>query len=163
VQRLRISEAVVLASFDQDVNGQAAVAHEFFGVGVRNHIICPAVEDRGVGPNGLRRAVLPPRRAEKHEGSFPSLEVHCDCASTAAAYDHIGLMLVELGLSDGESGVEVVIGQGGVDDGVAVIFQERRLDAAWNGLPTVKEEDEHLEYYSMSDSKIESIVRTAGG
>ena len=39
--------------------------------------------------------------------------------------------------------VEVFIGQRRIDDLVAVLDQEGRLDAAWDGLPAVKEEDFH--------------------
>jgi hypothetical protein len=101
------------------------------------------MQDGAVGPDGLRSTVLPPRRAEQHQGSFPSLKVHGECAASAAADDHVGLVLVELGLGDCEGGGEVVVRKSGVDDGVAVVFQVGRFDAARNGLPAVKKENEH--------------------
>jgi hypothetical protein len=38
---------------------------------------------------------------------------------------------------------EIVIGQLRVDDLVAVPGQERRFDAAWDGIPAVQEQDFH--------------------
>src|SRR5262249_21289051 len=64
--------------------------------------------------------------------------------------DHLGLLLVELGLCDADSLVEVLVRQGRVDDFVAVVFQKRRLDAAWNRLPTVEKEDFHRRRWTSS-------------
>ena len=53
------------------------------------------------------------------------------------------LVLVELGLGDLDGLGEVLVGQLRVDDLVAVLGQEGRLDAAWDRLPAVEEEDFH--------------------
>jgi hypothetical protein len=53
------------------------------------------------------------------------------------------LVLVELLLGDLDCLLEVLVGQLGVDDFVAVVRQVGRFDAAWNRLPAVKEEDFH--------------------
>src|SRR5580658_6419576 len=51
------------------------------------------------------------------------------------------LVVVELCLGDLDRLVEILIRQFRVDDLVAVLRQEGRLDAAWDGLPAVEEED----------------------
>ena len=50
-------------------------------------------------------------------------------------------MRVELGLGDSHGSVEVFVWQLWIDDCVAVVFEVGRLDATWNRLPAVKEED----------------------
>lgn len=52
-------------------------------------------------------------------------------------------MLVELGLGDADGLFHVVVGQRRIDDGVAVIFEVGRFDAAWDGVEAVQEEDGH--------------------
>ena len=52
-------------------------------------------------------------------------------------------MLIELGLGGHKSGGEVVVIERWVADFVAAVLQVRRFDAAWDGLPAVKEEDGH--------------------
>ncbi len=52
-------------------------------------------------------------------------------------------MLVELGLGDAHRLLEVLVGQLRVEDLVAVLRQERRLDPAWDRLPAVEEEGFH--------------------
>src|ERR1022692_792916 len=53
------------------------------------------------------------------------------------------MALVELLLGDPDGQDKVIIWQLRVNDLVAVLGQERRLDAAWYRLPTMKEEDGH--------------------
>ena len=53
-------------------------------------------------------------------------------------------MLVELGLSNANSGIKVVIRKCGIEDGVTLVSQVSRFATAWGGLPTVEEEDVHL-------------------
>ncbi len=53
------------------------------------------------------------------------------------------MMAVELSLGDADGGIEVVVGQGGVQNFVAVVLQVGRFDAAWSRLPAVEEEDSH--------------------
>ena len=53
-------------------------------------------------------------------------------------------MLVELGLSDANDSIKVVIRKCGVEDGVTVVPEVSRFATAWGGLPTVEEEDVHL-------------------
>src|SRR5687768_15988444 len=101
------------------------------------------MQDGAVGPDGLRSTVLPPRRAEQHQRDVTGLEIHRQCTTTAAADNHVGLVLVVLGLGDCESGGEVFVGQSGIQNGMTVLHQKGRLYAAWDGLPAVKEKDEH--------------------
>ena len=53
-------------------------------------------------------------------------------------------MPVELGLGDADGGIEIVVGQGRIQDLVAVVFEIGRFHAAWCRLPAVEEEDEHV-------------------
>jgi hypothetical protein len=53
------------------------------------------------------------------------------------------LGLAELGLSDPDGLVEVLVGQLRADDLVAVPGEEGWLDATWDRLPAAKEEDFH--------------------
>jgi hypothetical protein len=55
----------------------------------------------------------------------------------------------ELGLGNPEGSGEVFIGQGRVDDFVAVLRQVAGLDAARHRLPTVEEEDFHGDVMPM--------------
>ena len=50
-------------------------------------------------------------------------------------------MLVELGLGGCDSSGEIVVIECWIDDFVAVIFQVGRLDAAWDRVPAVEEEN----------------------
>jgi hypothetical protein len=62
----------------------------------------------------------------------PNATANAYCASPTATDDHIGFVLVEIGLSDSESVIEVVVGQLGIENGVAVLRQEGWLDATWD-------------------------------
>jgi hypothetical protein len=53
------------------------------------------------------------------------------------------LVLLELLLGDLDGFVEIIVGQLRVDDRMAMLRQEGRFHAAWDRLPTVKEEDGH--------------------
>ena len=64
-------------------------------------------------------------------------------AAAAFADDHIGPVPVVLGLGDAHGSLEVLVGQGRVEDGVAVPGQVGRFDPARDGLPAVEEEDFH--------------------
>ena len=95
---------------------------------------------------GLTVVAAPPSfpcRAEEDEGNVSGVDVHCHCTATGTAYDNIGLMLVELGLGDFQGGVEIVVGEMGVEDFVAVVYEVGRLSAARCRLPAVEEEDLH--------------------
>ena len=52
-------------------------------------------------------------------------------------------MPVELVLGDFIGVVEIVVGQSRVQNLVAVLGQERRLDAAWSRIKAVEEDDSH--------------------
>ena len=67
-----------------------------------------------------------------------------DPHASVRANDDIGLMPVKLGLGDTDGGIEIVVGQGRIENLVAVIFKIGRLYAARSRLPAVKEEDEHV-------------------
>ena len=55
----------------------------------------------------------------------------------------IGMVMIEFGLSDANSFFKVFVGELGVQDFVAVVFQEGRLGAARHTGPAVEEEDYH--------------------
>ena len=63
--------------------------------------------------------------------------------ATGASDDNIRLVLVEFFLGGANSGIEVVVIKGRVDDGMAVVLQVRRFDAARNRVPAVEKEYEH--------------------
>jgi hypothetical protein len=52
-------------------------------------------------------------------------------------------MAVELGLGSPNGCSEIVVIQGGVDDGVTVVLEVSRFNAPRDAVPTVEEEDEH--------------------
>jgi hypothetical protein len=54
---------------------------------------------------------------------------------------------VELGLGDPDGFLEIVVGQGRVQDRVAVVLEIGRLDSARCRLPAVKEKDERGRTY----------------
>jgi len=88
----------------------------------------PAMQNRRAGLHGRGRAVFLPSRAEQHQGRLAAVEVHGHCAASGRADDHVGMMLVTLGLGNGEGGGEVVE-QFGVEDGVTVLGEEGWFDA----------------------------------
>lgn len=53
-------------------------------------------------------------------------------------------MPVKLALGDFNGFVEILIGQGRIENFVSVLDEIGRLDAAGNRLPAVKEEDSHV-------------------
>lgn len=55
--------------------------------------------------------------------------------------DHVGLVLVVLGLSGTDGGVEIVVVEGGIQDGMAVILQMCRLHTARHTVPAVEKKD----------------------
>ena len=57
------------------------------------------------------------------------------------------MIAVKLSLSDADGSVKIVVGQGRVQNLMAVVLEVGRLQAAWRRLPAVEEEDEHTEYY----------------
>ena len=76
---------------------------------------------------------------------------------TGTANDHVGLVLVIFGLSRADGGIEIVIIESGIDDFVAVGFKVRRLEAAYDAVPAVEEEDGHGDCVLGGITKIESI------
>lgn len=54
------------------------------------------------------------------------------------------MMVIEEGLGDADGGIEIVVGQGRVEDFVAVVPETGRLSATWNAGPAVEEEDLHV-------------------
>ena len=76
-------------------------------------------------------------------GVVAAVDVHRHGTAPAGADNDIGMMLVELGLGDADGGIEIVVGQGRVQDFVAVVLEVGRLDAARCRLPAVEEEDFH--------------------
>ncbi len=61
----------------------------------------------------------------------------------AGADDDIGMVLIEFDLGDVNGTVEIIVGQGRIQDLVAVALEIGRLAAAWGGLPAVEEEEFH--------------------
>ena len=51
------------------------------------------------------------------------------------------MVLVQLGLSNANGFVEVVVGQDGIQNGVALLLEKGRLEATRCRLPAVKKED----------------------
>ena len=82
-------------------------------------------------------------------GRSSTFLLSCDSATTGTADDDIGMMVIIFGLGDADGGIEVVIGQWGIEDFVAVVLEVGRLQAAWSRLPTVEEEDLHLSYADL--------------
>ena len=82
----------------------------------------------------------PPRKHSKHVGN--SVDVH-GYGPPAGTDNDIGPVLVELGLGDADGSIEIVVGQGRVQDFVAVVLEIGRFHAAWCRLPAVEEEDGH--------------------
>ena len=78
-------------------------------------------------------------------GRVTAVDVHRHCAATRTADDDIGMMLIVLGLSDADGGVEIVVGKGWIQHFVAMamVTEEGRLQAAQCRLPAVEEEDVH--------------------
>ena len=66
-------------------------------------------------------------------------------------------MLIELGLGGLECPREVIVIERRVDDCVSVAFKLGRLDAAWDGMPAVKEEDSHDNSASWRASEINIV------
>jgi hypothetical protein len=90
---------------------------------------------------------------------MPAVDIQRHRPASGRADDHIRLVLVELGLDDADGRLEVVVGQGRVDDLVAVLSQEGRLDAAGNRVPAVEEEDFHWEHSSVNGRRANLISR----
>ena len=68
---------------------------------------------------------------------------HRSATAPRRADHHIRLPLIQLGLRDADGGVEVVVGEMGIEDGVAVVPEIGRLQAARSRLEAVEEEDGH--------------------
>jgi hypothetical protein len=66
-----------------------------------------------------------------------------DGTATAGADHDIRLALLKLGLGNFHGSIKVFVGQGRVQDGVAVVLQVGRLQAARCRLPAVEKEDSH--------------------
>jgi len=142
-QRLFIRHPVLKADFDQLFRGQAAVPDQFLRIGKRHGLVGSGMKDSGVRLHGIGRAPGLPCRAQQNQRRIPSVDVHSHCTTSGTADHDIGLTPVVLGLSDTNGGVEVVVGQGGIDDVVAVVLEAGRLQGAWSRVPAVEEEDVH--------------------
>lgn len=82
--------------------------------------------ERLTGPKTRSAAVLP-----------PMVDIHGDGPAKGNADHDIGLMLVELRLSGADNRLKVIVIENGGDDGVAVVLQVGRLNAARNRMPAV--------------------------
>ena len=139
LQRLLIGQPVFRADNDQRRFWQAAVLQKPPAVSDGHGIVGFRMKDRGV--RLPRRGCPPrlPRRAQKHQRSVAAVDVHGDSAATGTADDHIGLVLIVLSLGDPDGGIEVLVGQGWIQDFVAVVLQIGRLEAARSRFEAVKE------------------------
>ena len=119
---------------------QAAVPDQFHGLRERHDIIGLGMEDDRARFHRRGRSPSFPRRTEKNKRRRTRVDVHRD-GSTPAGTDHdIGPMPVELRLGESNGGVEIVVGQGGIEDFVAVMGEIGRFTPP--GVePAVKEED----------------------
>ena len=88
-----------------------------------------------------------PGRAEQHQRRRTAVDIHGHGPAPAGTDDDIRAVPVELGLGDANGGVEIVVGQGRVQDFVAVVLEIGRLHAARRRLPAVEEEDFHGAMY----------------
>jgi hypothetical protein len=86
---------------------------------------------------------LLPRRTEEDEFRLAAVDVHGDGSAPRRADDYSRLVLVELGLSDPDRLVEILVGQFRIDDLMAVLDQESRFDAARDRVPSMQEENLH--------------------
>jgi hypothetical protein len=139
-QRLRVGQPVIRANFDKR---RPAAPRQFLVLGERHHVVGPAVQDDRAGLHRLDRPPFLPGRAKKDEFRLAAVDVHRHGPAPRRADDHLGLVLVDLLLGDLDGLTEVLVRQLRVHDFVAVLGQEGRLDAAWDRLPAVKEEDFH--------------------
>ena len=79
---------------------------------------------------------------------------HGDGTATAGTDHNVGLALVEFLLSDPDGSIKIVVGQGWVQDRVAVVLQIGRLQAARCRLPAVEEEDFHCNLVDVGDGSL---------
>ena len=75
--------------------------------------------------------------------SLASPPLMSKATAPARSHDHVGAVPVVLGLGDPDGLGEVLVGQFRVDDLVAVLGQEARLDATRDRVPAVEEENLH--------------------
>lgn len=101
-----------------------------------------------------------PRWAEEHQRRITRVDIHRHSTATAGANDDIGFPLIKFGLGDFRGGFEIVVGEGWVDDRVAVVFEVGRLQGDWGRGPTVKEEDFHCSL-AQFDFLSTSLISTA--
>ncbi len=76
-------------------------------------------------------------------GDVTAVDIHRHSTTTRTPDDDIRPLLIIFGLGDANGGIEVVVGECEIEDGVAVGFEVSRLEAAWSRLPTVEEENFH--------------------
>ena len=82
----------------------------------RHHVVGFGMQDDRAGLHRRRRSPSLPRRAEQHQRRCPRVDVHRHGTAPAGADDDIGLMPVEFGLGDADGGIEIVVGQGRIQD-----------------------------------------------
>ena len=124
-------------------SGRPLLRRSSSAVGKRHHVVGLGMQDDRAGLDRPGRTPSLPGRAEQDQRRRTDVDVHGDGTAPAGTDNDIGLMPVELGLGDADGGVEIVVGQGRVQDFVAVVLEVGRLDAARCRLPAVEEEDFH--------------------
>ena len=130
--------------FEQGLPGQMAVLDQLFRIGKRNDIVEPAVQDYGSGLDRPDLTELLPGRTQEHQSNITDSDVHGDGAAPARSNDDFRPLSIELGLGDSHCTLKIFIRKLRVEDGVTIFTQEGWLDAAWNGLPTVQEQNLHV-------------------
>ena len=71
-----------------------------------------------------------PCGAEEDKGRVAAVDVHGDRTATGATDNDIGILPVELGLGDANGGVEIVVGEGWVQDLMSLLSEVGRLGPA---------------------------------
>ncbi len=122
---------------------QTAYRNQLFAIFEWDHVIFATMQDYRVRFQLLDRSPFLPSGAKKNQRCFFGFDVHRNGTATGRSNDDIRLMQIVFCLSGSKSQIEVVIIEPGIDDRMTMIFQIGRLDATWDRVPTVKEEDDH--------------------
>lgn len=135
-----VSESVIVSDFEQ---GRLGVASQIDGVLVRDHVIEFAMEDDRIGFDMFGRSPFFPSWAEQNEFCISGAKVHGQGASARATDDDFGSMFIEELLSRRECDLKVLVIEFWVQDLESVLGKISWLDATWDAVPTVEEEDFH--------------------
>lgn len=101
------------------------------------------MQNHCIRPHDLDTSSILPSWTKQNELGIAAVDVHGDGTATGTSYDNVGQLLVEFGLGECQSGVEVTVIKDWIGDLVAVIIEIGQLDSPRNRVPTVEEEDFH--------------------